>query len=148
MNEIHAPGPLRSKNELNLPWQSKPTWLRHWLRLLSSGVLGCSIAGLSPSSTWAGGLGGAWSSWLPTGTTTQTACATKARQSLVRQRFIRVGSDGIVAYGDLNSATNVSVYMICSALGDQILVLVSSRDISLAEMQRIRTAVANDFVSQ
>lgn len=111
-------------------------------------ALSFGLANFSSLPVAASGLGGAWSGWLPTSVLTATDCATKARQTLTRQRFLRVASNGLVTYGDLNSGSNVSVFMICSALGDQLLVLVSSREISMPEMESIRARVANDFISQ
>jgi hypothetical protein len=96
----------------------------------------------------AGGLGGAWSEWLPSGTTNQSACLSKARQFLLAQRLVRVASDGTVTYGDVNSKLNISVFMICSDLGDRVLLLLSSRDVNQAELQRIRTSLANSFRTQ
>jgi hypothetical protein len=96
----------------------------------------------------AGGLGGAWSEWLPSGVTSPSACLSRARQLLLAQRFVRVASDGTVTYADVNSSLNISVFIICSDLGDRILVLVSSRDISQAELQRIRTNLSNSFRTQ
>jgi hypothetical protein len=96
----------------------------------------------------AGGLGGAWSEWLPSGGTSPSTCLSRARQFLLAQRLVRVASDGTVAYGDFNSANNISVFMLCSDLGDRILVLVSSRDVSQAELQRLRTNLVNGFRSQ
>lgn len=111
-------------------------------------ALGCCLASFSGGSAWASGLGGAWSGWLPTNTSSAVECVAKAQQSLARQQFRNRGASGLVAYGDLNSRSSVSVFMICSALGDQLLVLVSSRDVSVTEMERIRARVANDFIAQ
>jgi hypothetical protein len=96
----------------------------------------------------AGGLGGAWSQWLPSGATSPTACLSRSRQFLTEQRLLRVESNGTVSYGDVNSSRNISVFMICSDLGDRVLLLVSSRDVSDAELQRTRTNMANSFRTQ
>ena len=126
---------------------------RFWLSLQRPSrwvaiVLSCGLASFSGGLAWASGLGGAWSGWLPTNTFSATECVAKAQQSLARQQFKNRGANGLVVYGDLNSRSSVSVFMICSALGDQLLVLVSSRDIPVAEMERIRARVANDFIAQ
>lgn len=122
------------------PLQSQTAWVAI--------ALSCCLASSGSLPAWASGLGGAWSGWLPTNTFSAAECVTKAQQSLARQQFKNRGANGLVAYGDLNSRSSVSVFMICSALGDQLLVLVSSRDISVAEMERIRARVANDFIAQ
>lgn len=96
----------------------------------------------------AAGLGGAWSTWLASGTTSQAACLAKARQTLIRQRFIRVASEGAVAYGDSNSNAALSVFITCSALGDQAIVFVTSNDFSEYELQRIRNTIANEFLAE
>lgn len=107
-----------------------------------------SINLLTTAPSVAGGLGGAWSEWLPSGATSPNDCLSRARQFLLAQRLVRVASDGTVAYGDINSTDNTSVFMVCSDLGDRILVLVSSRDVNQAELQRIRTNLANSFRNQ
>src|SRR6476646_8033080 len=107
-----------------------------------------SIDLLIAPPSMAGGLGGAWSEWLPSGGTSPSTCLSRARHFLLSQRLVRVASDGTVAYGDFNSANNISVFMICSDLGDRIFVLVSSRDVSQAELQRIRTNLTNSFRAQ
>lgn len=111
-------------------------------------LLGSNINLFLAASATAGGLGGAWSEWLPSGVTTQSACLSRSRQFLLAQRFVRVASDGTLTYGDVNSQLNISVFMICSDLGDRVLVLVSSRDVSQAELQRIRTNITNSFRAQ
>ncbi|MBD2096896.1 hypothetical protein H6F90_17480 [Trichocoleus sp. FACHB-591] len=111
-------------------------------------LLGSNINLFLAAPGTAGGLGGAWSEWLPSRVTTQTACLSRTRQFLLAQRFVRVASDGTLTYGDVNSKLNISVFMICSELGDRVLVLVSSRDVSQAELQRIRTNITNSFRAQ
>ncbi len=147
---------------------SRPNLLARWTQLpLKNHSLGLRILTLPIRISWAiatltassmnlflatpgtaGGLGGAWSEWLPSGATSQSTCLSRARQFLLAQRFVRVASDGTVAFGDINSNLNISVFMICSDLGDRILVLVSSRDVSQAELQRIRTNITNSFRAQ
>ena len=111
-------------------------------------LMGSSMNLLLVTPTTAGGLGGSWSEWLPSGATTQSACLSRTRQFLQTQRLVNANFNGTVAYGDINSPLNTSVFMICSDLGDRVLLLVTSRDISNSELQRIRTNLANSFRSQ
>ncbi|HEY9749764.1 MAG TPA: hypothetical protein V6C63_13855 [Allocoleopsis sp.] len=128
----------------------------HLLFQASSFRINWAIAALIVSSihllmtplSMAGGLGGAWSDWLPSGGTSPSTCLSRARQFLVAQRLVGVNSDGTVAYGDIDSTNNTSVFMVCSDLGDRILLLVSGRDVSQEELQRIRTNLANSFRNQ
>lgn len=147
---------LSSGQNLLACWTQRSLNAYHLLFQTSSIRTSLAIAALIVSSihllmtppSMAGGLGGAWSEWLPSGSTSPNTCLSRARQFLVAQRLVGVASDGTVAYGDINSTNNTSVFMVCSDLGDRILVLVSSRDVSQAELQRIRTNLANSFRNQ